>query len=69
MFLQTEAFFELVFFSLAVRLTAVHSLKLLYSLILLDAADCCKIQRRYCQFLEKSGTSFCLCFISGSQLV
>lgn len=37
------------------------------SLTLLDAADCCIIQRHYCQFLEKSGTSFCLCFISGSQ--
>lgn len=67
-FLQTEAFLELMSFSSAIRLTTAYSLKLLFAnrLILLDAADCCEIQRWFCQFLEKTDISVCHPFISGS---
>ena len=63
-FLQIEAFLELISFSSAIRLTMAHLLKLLFEnrLILLDAADCCEIQRCFCLFLEKNDISVCLPF-------
>lgn len=65
MFLQVKAFLELMSFSSATTLITAYLLQLLFAkrLILLDAADCCEIQRHFCQFLEKNLT-FQFVFIS-----
>lgn len=68
-FRKWRLFLELMSFSSATRLITAYLLQLLFAkrLILLDAADCCEIQRRFCQFLEKNLT---LQFVfSSSQLV